>query len=180
MSTFTRFTAYDKVQYDHKASEILGKDYWRVLESFRFYLDDNEIQTTFVDIPLGYLTDGASIPKPLHSIIGPWGKHGQAAIVHDYLCEYLTVKQTSILEGTPISTSINEELVTTKKITRKECDRIFLECMKVLGVGTLKRNSMWYAVSLFRILGRIRNPSLDLLKFKLEVTWRQTELNKDK
>lgn len=163
MSLYTRFSSRDKIQYDVKASNELDKDYWRQLEGFRYYIYSKD-SNTFVDIPAGYLTDGASVPRLFHSIICPWGRHGQAAIVHDYLCEYLTVSNRRVVNG--------EEVITPIRITRKECDRIFLEAMKVLKVKPLRRNTMYLAVSLFRVLGRVKKPSLDIKKLRLEYEWR--------
>lgn len=164
MSSFLKFTAYDKIQYDHKASSILGRDYWRVLDGFRYYVGDIN-SNLYAKVPRGYLTDGASIPRVLRSIVAPWGKHGQAAIVHDFLCEYLLLQR---IETTP-----NGEVSYPVEISRKECDRIFLESMETLEVNKYKRIAMFRAVSLFRVLGHIRNPTLDEVKFKLEVQWRE-------
>jgi hypothetical protein len=165
MSTFTRFSALDKIQYDPVASKILGKDHWRVLESFRFYVGEKNTDM-WVDIPAGYLTDGASVPRIVQNIVGPWGRHGQAAIVHDFLCEYLTLSKREFHQGV--------EVIIPYRITRKECDDYFLEAMTVLGVKKLRRNTMWVAVSLFRRVGRLDEPSLDLVKFGLEKEWRVT------
>ena len=40
MSTLQHFTDALDTQYDESASKALGKDYWRVIDSFRFYLND--------------------------------------------------------------------------------------------------------------------------------------------
>lgn len=163
MSTFVRFTSQDKIQYDSAASDILGKDHWRVLEKFRYYVG-KEDSDTFIDVPAGYLTDGASIPRIFHSVICPWGRHGQAAIVHDYLCEYLTLTKR---------VTINDKVYhIPTKITRKECDFIFLEAMRVLEVKPIRRKIMHVAVSSYRVLGRVSEPSLNIHKLKLERDWR--------
>lgn len=163
MSLYTRFSSQDKIQYDIKASTLLGKDHWRVIEGFRYYIR-TEDSDSFVDVPAGYLTDGASVPRLFHSIVSPWGRHGQAAIVHDYLCEYLTISNRVLQNG--------EDVIIPVRITRKECDRIFLEAMRVLKVKPLRRRTMYSAVSLFRILARIKSPSLNIKKLKLEIEWR--------
>lgn len=36
-------------------------------------------------VPRGFVTDFASVPRALHSVIGPTGRYTNAAIVHDYL-----------------------------------------------------------------------------------------------
>lgn len=74
-------------------------------------------------VPVGFITDGASIPKIFWSWIGsPYtGHYRRAALIHDYL--YFT------------------------QIARRSyADRIFLEAMKYLGVSFWKRRTMWFAV----------------------------------
>jgi len=43
-------------------------------------------------VPAGYISNGASIPKALWSVLGsPWtGKHRVPAILHDYYCDMKT------------------------------------------------------------------------------------------
>ena len=38
-----------------------------------------------VVVPAGYVTDFASIPRAVHFIISPFGKHAEAAVIHDWL-----------------------------------------------------------------------------------------------
>ena len=93
---------------------------WELVEPFEYYIDDPYGEKIIV--PEGFRTDFASIPRFAWSIIGtPWGKYGKAAVIHDW-CYYKTL------------------------YTRKKCDKIFLEGMKTLGVGWLKRRTMWLAV----------------------------------
>lgn len=77
-----------------------------------------------IKVPEGFITDFASIPRPVWSFLPPWGKYGKAAIVHDYLYD----------------TAIR---------TRKDSDSIFLEIMKNSGVNTLIRNIIYYSVRTF-------------------------------
>lgn len=138
-------------RYDLNASRKLGKDHWRVLKSFSYKIAEGE----WVTVPAGYLTDGASVPKIFWNIIPPWGVYGQAAVVHDILCEYLTI----IKEGVP------------ERITRARCDEILNEAMKVLGVPTLKRLAIYGAVCAYRIATFTDEPSNTPLKRLLEAEW---------
>ena len=61
MSTFTRFTADECLVEDHYASIELGKTYWRVTKGFRYYIG-HEGSDKYVDVPVCFLTDGASVP----------------------------------------------------------------------------------------------------------------------
>lgn len=74
-----------------------------------------------VSVPLGFMTDFASIPRAFRWWLGPWGRHGRAAVIHDYL-------------------------YWTQTRTRREADFIFREAMCVHHVGWLSRWLMWAAV----------------------------------
>ena len=60
-----------------------------------------------VSIPLGYCSDGASVPRVLRWLLEPWGKYAQAAIVHDFLYN-------------------------TWERPRKEADQIFREAIEII------------------------------------------------
>ena len=154
MSSFTAFSAPLMVQYDHAASEALGSDHWRVCQPFRFYLGGKDTDR-WVYVPAGYLTDGASVPRLCWSIIPPWGSYGQAAVVHDIVCEYLSIT----VNGQP------------HPITRKECDDILLEAMTVLGVQKFLRDAIYGAVSLYRVAAGVDRPSSYEKKRALEAEW---------
>ncbi len=139
-------------RYDADASAALGKDHWRVLTPFSYKIADGE----WVTIPAGYLTDGASVPRLFWNIIPPWGKYGQAAVVHDLLCEYLSI----IKDGKPHT------------ITRDRADEILNEAMYALGVPDGKRLIIYSAVSLYRVIMGINEPSSTPFKRSLEADWK--------
>jgi hypothetical protein len=101
-------------------SPLSDGETWELVETFSYYRDDG---TTYT-VPKGFKTDFASVPQMFWAYISPTGKHGKAAVLHDYL-------------------------YSTKIVSRKEADKIFLEAMKVLGVAKWKRGVMYYAVRLF-------------------------------
>jgi hypothetical protein len=154
LSSFTQFDAKLRIQYDDNASRVLGADHWRVTEGFRFYIGDDK-SGEWVNVPDGYLTDGASVPRIFWSIIPPWGAYGQAAVVHDILCEYLSITK----DGLPM------------RITRARCDEILLEAMIALGVPAWKRQVIYRAVCLFRVFSGVEEPTTTLLKRRLEAEW---------
>ncbi|MGH8437116.1 MAG: DUF1353 domain-containing protein [Pseudomonas sp.] len=154
MSSFTAFTAPLDVRYDAEASRALGADHWRVTQPFRFYVG-SEDSGEWVNVPAGYLTDGASVPQVLWSLIPPWGAYGQAAVVHDLVCEYLSIT----VDGQPHA------------VTRAECDAILLEAMAVLGVPVLKRQAIYQAVSLYRVASGVSKPTSPARKRALEAKW---------
>lgn len=155
MSSFTQFSAEMSVRYDREASIALGADHWRVTNGFRFYLD-NEHSGEWVNVPPGYLTDGASVPRLFWNVIPPWGAYGQAAVVHDIVCEYLSITKNGLPQA----------------VSRKTCDGILLQAMEALNVPWLTRQSIYGAVSAYRIASGISTPSTTTLKRNLEAQWR--------
>lgn len=97
----------------------IGGGRWKLTAPFEYHSKKYGI----FKVPEFFISDGASIPKFAFSLIGGrWtGKYVEASIIHDYL--YFTQ--------------------TTK---RSYADRVFLEGMKILGVGWLKRRVMYLAV----------------------------------
>ncbi|EJI5073162.1 DUF1353 domain-containing protein [Salmonella enterica] len=102
--------------------EMLGHYNWRVYEPFAFYLSDDE--SDVIEVPAGFVTDLATIPRVFWSLMQPDGKYAKAAIIHDYLYD-------------------------NALRTKREADRIFLDGMTVLGVPKWKRTVMYWAVRLF-------------------------------
>lgn len=145
MSVFTKYDAPLLIQYHQGASEILEKDYWVVTKPFSYYVGE-ESNNQVVEIPVGYLTDGASVPKAFWGIIPPWGSYGQAAVLHDYLCDYEYSFRYPKVKPVPHALCVKEVR-----------DKIFLEAMEVLGVPKFKRNLMYYAV---RFWSRLNVPKL--------------------
>ncbi len=77
-----------------------------------------------VQVPIGFVTDYASIPRVLWSVLPPHGTYSAAAVIHDWLYWAQTT-------------------------TREEADRVFLEAMLVSCVGQAKRAVIYRAVRLF-------------------------------
>lgn len=154
MSCFTEFSAPLLVQYDPEASDELGADHWRVTQPFRFYLGEKDSER-WVYVPAGYLTDGASVPRVLWSLIPPWGRYGQAAVVHDIVCEYLSIT----VAGQPL------------RVTREQCDLILLEAMTVLEVPAFQRQAIYRAVCAYRLIAGVDVPSTTPQKRALEANW---------
>jgi hypothetical protein len=103
-----------------------GDNTWKVERAFRYDVGE-ENSGDYVDVPAGFETDFASVPRPLWAFFPPDGRYTQAAVVHDYL--------------------YNQRHIHGRK--RSECDAIFLEAMGVLGVNWFKRHTMYRAVRSF-------------------------------
>lgn len=158
MSSFTAFSAPLDTRYDPEASQALGVDHWRVLRDFRFWGELPRLGKVWVTVPAGYLTDGASVPRVVWSLVPPWGAYGQAAVVHDLLCEYLVVM-----------TDAGDQV----RITRAEADLLFLQAMTVLQVPAPNRQLMYAGVSTYRLVTFTHAPSNTPEKRELESAWLQ-------
>lgn len=154
MTEFVSFTAKPLIYYDDAASAQLGGDFYRVAESFRYYLGE-KYTDQWVFIPAGMLTDLASIPRIVWNILPPSGKYGPAAIVHDRLCNTLQITQA----GKQIS------------ISRAKADAVLGEAMEVLKVPWIKRVLISGAVRMYRIVSQTNKPVISQLQLKLERDW---------
>lgn len=154
MSQIVSFTAKPLVYYDDDASKLLGGDYYRVAESFRYYLGE-KYADQWIYVPAGMLTDLASIPSVVWSILPPCGKYGAAAIVHDRLCNTLQI-------------TVDGKLV---NITRARADEILGEAMEVLEVPWVKRKLISSAVAAYRWVSRTNKPVISPLQKQLELDW---------
>ncbi len=97
----------------------LGERPFELIHAIRFESSAGKVIT----VPAGYRTDFASVPRFFHRIVSPVGRHGKAAIVHDWLCD--------------------ESPKTTDYWQAAE---IFDEAMEALGVSRLRRKIMVAAV----------------------------------
>ena len=81
-----------------------------------------------IKVERGFRTDFASIPRVFRVILSPYGRHTEAAVLHDWLY------QTSGMHG---------------EFTRKQCDELFFEAMIACGVGKARALTMYSAVRAF-------------------------------
>lgn len=117
-----------------------GRD-WQVLEDFYYVTDvtlagwpahmkdvsNGRVTKAWgarIEIPKGFVTDFASIPRPLWSIVGgpADGKYRKAAVVHDFLYR------------------------TGGVATRYQADQVLLEAMKVCGCSWFQRTVIYSGV----------------------------------
>lgn len=159
-SSFKKFSGPLDYRYDYDASQALGDDHWRVLRGFRYYIGDLG-SSEWVDIECGELSDRASVPRILWSIVPPDGAHGQAAVLHDKLCRTLTITK----DGEPV------------RITRAKADALFLEAMEALNTPWLRRRLAYTAVAAYRMVSFTSEPQENPLRAKLEKEWREANLS---
>jgi len=82
------------------------------------------------EVPAGFVTDFASVPRLVAWLIPTYGIYTPAAILHDYFWDGLR-------QG-------------TAEISRADADGIFRRCLRELGVSLPKRWMMWAAVRMAR------------------------------
>ncbi len=93
---------------------------WKLLQPFTYEIGE-EGSGRKVTVPAEFVTDFASVPRILWTLIPPWGGYGKAAVLHDFL-----------YDAAPWS--------------RSECDSVFLEAMKVLKVPFHRRMAIYLGV----------------------------------
>lgn len=104
--------------------EFLDGKRWKLLKEFSYHVGE-ETSDEVITVPVGFITDFASIPRLFWTLIGPpAGEYGKAAVIHDFLYHIQTT-------------------------TRKYADEVFYEAMQVLGVPFWKRWLMYHSVRTF-------------------------------
>lgn len=96
---------------------------WRLAEPFDYYTDILPVRT-LIRVPVGTITDLATVPRILWAVFPPHGRYAKAAIVHDYLYDRALYNKAT-------------------------ADAIFNEAMCVLGVSRWRRWFVYQAVRLF-------------------------------
>lgn len=98
---------------------------WIVTEPYR-YVTRSVRHGTVIVVPAGFITDGASVPRYFWRVIPPFGRHFNAAVVHDWLYR----NQPHLL-------------------TKDEADMVLLEIMEHDGVPGGRQRAMFLAVREF-------------------------------
>ncbi|MFO1369079.1 MAG: DUF1353 domain-containing protein [Marinagarivorans sp.] len=93
---------------------------------------DNGPSYSAVTVPEGFITDLASIPRALFSVLRPDGEYAQAAIVHDYL--YWTQRTTREYADDVFRIAMRDLEVSPPQIT------FIIEAVKEFGDGAWKQN----------------------------------------
>jgi hypothetical protein len=96
---------------------------WVILKDFGYDVGEKDSGET-INVPIGFLTDFASVPRPFWWFAPKWGLYGNAAVIHDF-CYW------------------------DQSYSRKKSDDLFREGMRVLKVGRVKTWLLYYAVRYF-------------------------------
>jgi hypothetical protein len=101
---------------------------WITQEPLRFL---HETRGLF-EVPIGFWTDGASIPRALWALFPPFGRYAKAAVLHDHLLFQLKTKQTAL--------------------TRREIDGIFLDACLACSTNPFRARLFHAAVRAYSLL----------------------------
>lgn len=102
------------------------QDWWIVYQNIGWVPDVGEENVVRVDVPRGFVTDLASIPRFLWAVLNKVGLYGNAAIFHDWLYWQQTC-------------------------SREVADQVFDRAMYDMGVDAATRRSIWSAVRVFGV-----------------------------
>ncbi len=97
--------------------EDIDGDTWRVHKPFGYVTKSRDK----ICVPVGFVTDLASIPWLFRRVLPKSGPYNKAAVIHDWLYRNHTFE-------------------------RSRCDDILLEAMAFEGVGYCKRYTIYWAV----------------------------------
>lgn len=116
--------------------EQLDARRWILLEGLRYEGAKDKGGDCF-EVPPGYITDFASVPRVLIALIPVFGKYTPAAILHDrLLTDYLP-------QGL---------------ISSVDADGVFRRVLRELKVPTVKRWLMWTGVRWGAVFSKVRRP----------------------
>lgn len=77
-----------------------------------------------INVPIGFQTDFASVPRLFWVVFPRWGRYGNAAVIHDY-CYW------------------------QQALSRRKADAVFFEAMGVLQVAWYQKYPLYWAVRTF-------------------------------
>jgi hypothetical protein len=108
--------------------EYMDGRQWKITAEFDYHLGAPD-GIEYVKIPVGFITDFASIPRAFWNILPPTGQYGKAAVVHDWLYQ-----RRRVAGYTPTN-----KVAYVRYVERAEADATLNEAMQVLGVGRFTR-----------------------------------------
>ena len=107
---------------EYKLPRTLDMTYVTELNKFRLL---EPLYTPEVIVPVGFVTDGASVPRIFQNLVPSYHRYLLACVVHDYMCENR--------DAFPVS----------------EIRRVFKLNLKRSGVSQVYRNVLYYATKWF-------------------------------
>jgi hypothetical protein len=138
-------------------------DTWRALAPLIW----NGTKGDTFTVPIGFITDFATVPRFLIWKVRPYGPYTRAAVLHDWLLERLAEWSRRHLGNVviaPIDGSDDQPPANSR-----DCDGIFRRAMEDLGVSWLTRWQMWASVRLAACFNSRRSYGRDFHKDAVKV-----------
>jgi len=122
---------------------------WQLMQDWSYEWDTSSLNNR-LHLPAGFRCDLASVPRWIWTITGitPSGIHEAATLVHDWIYSYGGRLPPGAQDCAEDKCVLTWELV-TGAWTREQADRLFGRMLRELGVGTVKRKMMEWAVWMF-------------------------------
>lgn len=111
---------------------------WQIETPLRYEVG-HEGSGRVIEVPAGFVTDGASVPRLLWPLFPSWGRYSRAAVIHDYLGHLLVNERQPHAEGR----------------TQAQIDAIFYEAMEVCGVALPIRVLIWIVMRAVALVRRL-------------------------
>jgi len=108
----------------------MGTRTWEIVKDFHFNIDGKDYI-----VPKGFVFDGASIPKFLHTWLSPVGVLLMGGLVHDYAYKYTVLLQKNKKESGHV-------------MTQKQADQTFRDINIEVNGFRLLNNLAYYALRL--------------------------------
>ncbi len=99
--------------------------------------------TDTIEVPTGFVTDLASVPRLFWALLPPHGAYERSAVLHDYGCAELSSARRL---GIPAS---------LLRVSPRDVDGLFRRCCREAGVSLPARWVLWWGVR----LGALANPA---------------------
>jgi Protein of unknown function (DUF1353) len=131
--------------------EVAPGRLWRLVQPVRFEADF-EGSGRWIEVPTGFETDGASLPKFLRVFLAVWGTYGRAAVLHDYLYGLIADLDRNILHPELAWSGYGDPsifLPGMNEFIRKWADDQFYLAMKALGTSSWLASLMFVSVRWF-------------------------------
>ena len=112
--------------------EFMDGHSWKLHSAFTYHLGEPNAPD-FIEVPVGFITDFASIPRILWVVLPPTGPYGKAAVIHDWLYQGgKVISEYPVMdkEGGAIFVRQSHYMLAG----RRDADAVLLEAMGVLGV----------------------------------------------
>lgn len=117
---------------------------WRLRHALTYIGTDDTIV-----VPVGFVTDFASVPRSLQWLAPSTGTYTLAAIVHDWLCEHMRDGKAALpAPGCQLGDTWD------RIVTSRDADGLFRRIMREQGVRPVQRWLLWAGAR----VGAIRNP----------------------